>query len=906
MRSTLSTPTSWGDEEAAAEEARLLLLLEEEEEEDGRDGRGGQIVVPSVATSEEYFVICEAIRVMWAALSPPSQLGASGKVTPMRFLRLMWCLDSATVGDGAAGGSNDDRAATPSSISSSSSSAAAAVSPAALFSPSVRVSWKEFLDSIIQEFGEDNNLAASITHEQFESFFWAFSESVQPTSARARVFQQWANAVTKPKNEEIDDILSLMDGDRWTMSPRIEALLGIQGDQERSDRDTSLFVIEHLLKCHSDAPWHWWHRIRPTLIRLVPALGKSDGGNSNAFPSLSRALQEISASALESSSMHNTIIDVDFSSSPSSQPVVSLETRTVLERLGLKKPEPADTTESAATPETTPPVAAVAARETDATGKNKNEDNGEIEATQNGLLMPRRPKTADTRKQARRQYYSSRRPATSSRKRTQHQTRNQRTNNYVVSQSMLRLVRRLPESAPASRPSSSMRINTNTRIEQQQAAKQQRTRPTTAPSSPVRCGYMNTYIQSNKKKKMKKKKRRKWRNRQLPESNRPGSSNARMLMTITSASPLRSATVGTLLLQPGTRDIAQEQSTESYCHRFDHPGAVRTLSQSRVSRMKLRKSNRTRTEVKLKPVVPSVSTITPTPTSATTAAAAAAAETTTTTTTTSNGNILGGKLPLVFRRLKGRYEPAGSLAQKVAVEGSADNLIAKSETNVATRKKIDASPLMIANSPTRALTSEIASTRALTSESPPDEKEKAAVKCKRQRPIGVGHLAEQNVPLIYSLNVLRSGFLRATPVLQVGQHRISPRPPSSAFQRRLDQYFYGSQGSDDMDAPSENNGNDGSERTGRSEMAAGWHTTSNKELQVRVPGSGPELSPQKTSSSATRKFQETHAVNVLNSESGTWGDGVESESKAAAFAGLELARSINAQVERLEAMLVAS
>ena len=129
---------------------------------------------------------------------------------------------------------------------------------------------------------------------------------------------------------------------------------------------------------------------------------------------------------------------------------------------------------------------------------------------------------------------------------------------------------------------------------------------------------------------------------------------------------------------------------------------------------------------------------------------------------------------------------------------------------------------------------------------------------------------------------------------------MSPRPASSAFQRRLDQFFYGSECSDEVDALSDNaNG----EPEPRSESANGWHTTRNKELQVRVPGS---LPPQKLITSSPRELREARAVSVLNSESETVCNthAIESESKHAAIAGLELARKVNEQLDSLEARLV--
>ena len=271
----LHMPTPWASGEAEAIEGEVL----------------SEPQPAPLATSEDYFLISEAIRAMWSSLSPPSRLGTSGLITPIQFLRLMWQLD-AVCHEAAETATEISPSASPNHTSSTECSAP--------LSGSLQHSWKRFLRSLTEEFGNDNHLAASISHKQFESFFWAFSDSIQEPAARSRVFQLWANTVAKPKSNEIEDILSLMDGNVWKMSPRIGNILGISESKAStlSDLETSLLVVKHLIKQHGNAPWHWWYRIRPTLIKLVPALGSSNcltsNSNMNVFPSMSKTLEGIS------------------------------------------------------------------------------------------------------------------------------------------------------------------------------------------------------------------------------------------------------------------------------------------------------------------------------------------------------------------------------------------------------------------------------------------------------------------------------------------------------------------------------------------------------------------------------------------------------------------------------------
>jgi hypothetical protein len=51
-------------------------------------------------STEDYFIINDSIRMLWKCVSPPSQLGRSGSITPSIFVRLMWRLDAVAAASG--------------------------------------------------------------------------------------------------------------------------------------------------------------------------------------------------------------------------------------------------------------------------------------------------------------------------------------------------------------------------------------------------------------------------------------------------------------------------------------------------------------------------------------------------------------------------------------------------------------------------------------------------------------------------------------------------------------------------------------------------------------------------------------------------------------------------------------
>lgn len=654
------------------------------------EGQKGDDMPIAEVSSEEYFIICEAIRALWASLSPPSKLGTSGKVTPMQFLRLMWQLDAVMQCRGERQENDSDKTNT------------------------VRLSWRTFISKISEMYGEDSP-TSPISHQQFESFFWSFSDSIHPPSERASIFEQWAIAITTPKREEVSDIMSLMNCSEWRMNAKIQQILGVPVDavkaQKATPRETSLMVIEHLLKRHSDAPWQWWHRVRPILLSLVPALryeldeNKQDLKALQALPAISRALTEISSSTLRVSEKHVSI--------QNSAPSLSRDTRAVLNLLGLKNEEQVDHSETFQ-------------KKTEK--KNPCDDDSKGDSTTKVRCTPCPPKGTEKSRSAKRLHNYRHHRARSMQSCVQPLTRAQHTQSLIVSQSPLNSMR--PSSASGNWNSPDNRVSKFI-IEPTGLTKQKTKVKSKVPLRP------NTAPDKRQTRRFRFRKLQQSRQRPQQFSNRPGSSNNRLLMTVKSTMPLRTAGGSFTPLQPGTMDLELTQPKVN-CRKTPTLASSRYREGKTIgfSRMKLRHRRNSKPSTEKR--------------------------------TNQNGEE-DPYTPLAFRRLRGRNESlpinsAPGQADFADVSSSEDQLQGNPVKNVEASHQNESVDTEIQEGIS------ISNAQVLVKKSVSKMRFR-----KKRRPVGLGKLTQQNVPLYYSLNVINSGYLQSRPVLKVTQQKMVRR-----------------------------------------------------------------------------------------------------------------------------------
>ena len=199
-------------------------------------------------STEDYFIINDSIRMLWKCVSPPSQLGRSGSITPSIFVRLMWRLDAVAAASGD------------------------------VVSPHVYSEMKDAAQSQNQ----------SVTFSKFEKFFWDLANDISPPSACANIFHRWSCTMSR-RSSAIETIMSQMilpttlgnennivsTGNRgWYMTKELQTILQLDNVHASipSFKETTAMVVNHLMRVHGDTPWIYYDRIRPILLDMTPNL----------------------------------------------------------------------------------------------------------------------------------------------------------------------------------------------------------------------------------------------------------------------------------------------------------------------------------------------------------------------------------------------------------------------------------------------------------------------------------------------------------------------------------------------------------------------------------------------------------------------------------------------------------
>ncbi len=816
----------------------------------------------SPLTPETFFVVEESIRALWESLSPARGLGASGKVTPAAFLRLMWQLDTLASGETAAAPAPAAAAATTTTDDDDDDDTAAAAKP--LLAQGTLLSWKRFLSAATATCRE-GDLTSSISREAFDAFFWEFAENARPPADCQTLFHRWAVevALRRHRHEEVDILLDQLQPPTaqgipqgWNMNTAVQRILRVDNvtASASGSRETTLMVIEHLLKQHGQAPWAWWDQVRPMLSLLVPAL--IPGGDTAqrrqglaAFPSVAHALREVSAllpprrpegggaQTVESSMRRSASASSASSrvSSSASRPFsrggiegVSSDTQHLLHMLGLSRSAGAAGQDGVrARSQHQWPLSSVGDRGEGAVegepepeqGRGRGRRAGDQVGMAAPAMQPQRPAVEDTRQGRRRDYYASR--AGGPRcvfNRPMHVTRRQATKSSLLAQ-----IHHANSRAPQTRPGAFL-VRPAT-FDGHHAGRMNGAEIVAAGHTAPGAGGGVSRTKSGP---VGRRRRRRTKKKRCKSGKRKGPQHRSQRPTTAPSGTRRPATAGgaagagaaTAAAEPsaGSTTLMNVKSlaTRRWPTYTDDPVArlqsgMRAVSAAPAGsgRSIGRQPKWTKSQHNLSSRVRGSAAVPSSREAAKGALRGASARANKLATrmrnrTNGSGVRVGDPqvplIPLDARRLRGRNERPPSRAQREAAQREA--AVAQREAVVAleggpSAQACDGPAVTVAVPRVKVDIARSVATATVTLGMPPsragtpDGGVSDAVEMRtKPKPVPIGALAENVIPIVYAQNVIKSGFLANQPVLSVGAHKLSPRR-SAKFRERLVEHYGG-------------------------------------------------------------------------------------------------------------------